>query len=137
MRGVHLRGSIALCRLRSTSGPLLLLLTAFLLLGIAATIFMIVNELNKPNRALPKVLYYVLVLSAPIFVYFADWIALAFFFAARIVHHWMVAIGLFSRVNINWYRREKKSFRKAAVSYLLRFVPFVVVALADQPAEDT
>jgi len=97
--------------------------------GLLATVWMIASELRKPNRSIPKVLYYLIIIAAPVLVYTADLVGLMVLYLARVVHHWMVAIGLFSHVNVQFHRSGGRSTGAALLAYFWRFAPVVAITM--------
>ena len=84
-------------------GPLLssVALCAFLF-GMGIVVAALVREWRKPRRSLPKALFYLLIGGHSLLLYFFPK-ALGLFFLSYVLHHWVVAIGLFGRVGVNAY----------------------------------
>jgi hypothetical protein len=114
----------------TSEGPLLqTIATAAFAVGAVATLTAIVREVRHPKRSLPKLLFYVLVGGHTLVLYFFP-SALSLFFLSYVVHHWMVAIGLFNRVTLNGYANPSRAGR--ALTYAKKVGPFLLVALFAQ-----
>ncbi len=90
-------------------------------LATLATLGVVGFELSKPNRSLPKLLYYgVCYLHAALLfgVGFAKQPALAFVYVvAYMWSHWFIAIGLVSRINTRFYRARGISAARAPLRH--------------------
>jgi hypothetical protein len=97
--------------------------TAALAAGTLATAFMVGREWRKPNRSVQKLAYCLLILSYAGFAFFSQSALLAScFIAAYTLHHWVVALGLFSKINVASHRDWS--------AFLLRFGPPVAATCA-------
>jgi len=99
-----------------------------LLLSAAA----IARELRHPQRSLPKLAFYVLVSGHSLVLYFLP-NSLGLFFLSYVFHHWMVSVGLFSRVTLNAFdaapAHPDKTARSPAMQLLFGVGPFLIAAL--------
>jgi len=76
-------------------------LVAFVV-GMGLMLVAIVREWLHREPSLPKTAFYFLIGSHSMLIYFCPEAFLLFFFS-YIIHHWMVAIGLFNRITMNSY----------------------------------
>ena len=76
-------------------------LIAFIV-GMAFMLIAITREWMREEPSLPKGAFYFLIGSHTMLIYFCPEAFLLFFFS-YIIHHWMVAIGLFNRITMNSY----------------------------------
>lgn len=92
---------------------------------IAVALFAMWREWRHPKRSIPKFFLYAQIgLQAPLLL-FGFVKAL---FLVRVVHHWLVAIGLFNRVMWNALRDTSPLGRVGWIS--LRFAPILLTILA-------
>jgi hypothetical protein len=93
-----LRGSIDLLAGAAVAGALLL------------TLAVCAFELAKPNRSLPKLLYYGVMLLHPVLLHYSaqtrSYELAALYVISYLWSHWFVAIGLVSRVNSGYYEQS-------------------------------
>ena len=76
-------------------------LVAFVV-GMGLMLVAIIREWLQKEPSLPKTAFYFLIGSHSMLIYFCPEAFLLFFFS-YIIHHWMVAIGLFNRITMNSY----------------------------------
>ena len=76
-------------------------LIAFIV-GMVFMLIAITREWMREEPSLPKAAFYFLIGSHTMLIYFCPEVFLLFFFS-YIIHHWMVAIGLFNRITMNSY----------------------------------
>jgi hypothetical protein len=82
------------------------------LAGAAAIAF----ELTKPTRSIPKVLYYLVITSHPLLLYFGGK-NVAFYTLAYLWSHWFIAIGLVGRINVRAQVNGGRSLRTSLVRH--------------------
>lgn len=75
-------------------------------------------ELQKANRSLPKLLYYLVTASHPFILYFIDAGLFPFYVVAYLWSHWLIAIGLVARINTNHYQQGGAAGTTAVVRHL-------------------
>jgi hypothetical protein len=99
-----------------------------LLLSAAA----VARELRHPQRSLPKLAFYVLVSGHSLVLYFLP-NSLGLFFLSYVFHHWMVSVGLFSRITLNAFDATPAHSDKPARSPLAQLFfgvgPFLIATL--------
>jgi hypothetical protein len=95
--------------------------------AVGLTVGVIAHELFQPHPSLPKVLYYLVMLSHPLLVYSLDWLAF-FYLVAYFWSHWLVAIGLVGRIHTNFRRAAGASPGRALLQHAIRLSPWVIVA---------
>jgi hypothetical protein len=84
-----------------------LLVMASTVCVVAASVFTVgavVFELLKPNTSVQKLLYYGVMLTHPLLLYFIFSGLAYFYFVAYFWSHWFIAIGLVARINTGYYR---------------------------------
>jgi hypothetical protein len=100
--------------------------------GLALTAVAVVRELRHPQRSRPKLAFYLLVSSHSLVLYFFP-NSLGLFFLSYVFHHWMVSVGLFSRVTLNAFEAEPAPAGKPARSPFAKLFfsagPFLLVAM--------
>ena len=96
-------------------------LAAFIV-GMVFMLVAITREWMREEPSLPKAAFYFLIGSHTMLLYFCPEAFLLFFFS-YIIHHWMVAIGLFNRITINSYKQASVTQRIG--KYLIRVGPVV------------
>jgi len=72
------------------------------LVGMIFMLAALTREWMRQEPSLPKAAFYFLIGSHTMLIYFCPEAFLLFFFS-YIIHHWMVAIGLFNRITMNSY----------------------------------
>ncbi len=76
-------------------------------------------ELSKSNRSFPKLLYYVVIWSHPVLLYFAvrheQYVLASVYVIAYLWSHWLIAIGLAAHINVGYYRKQRGYGLTAAV----------------------
>jgi len=101
--------------------------SGLLLLAVA-----VVRELRHAQRSLPKLGFYVLVSSHSLVLYFLP-NSLGLFFLSYVFHHWMVSVGLFSRVTMNALEaapaRPDKPARSPLAQLFFGVGPFLLATL--------
>jgi hypothetical protein len=99
-----------------------------LLLSAAA----VARELRHPQRSLPKLAFYVLISGHSLVLYFLP-NTLGLFFLSYVFHHWMVSVGLFSRVTLNAFAaapaHPDRPARSPHLQLLFGVGPFVIATL--------
>ncbi|MGD8858684.1 MAG: hypothetical protein PVI30_01640 [Myxococcales bacterium] len=96
--------------------------------GSAATTFALVRELRHPRRSIPKAMFYLLVGSHTVLLYWFPH-ALGLFFLSYVFHHWMVSVGLFGRVTVNAYRAQAGDTISALRKVVLRVTPLLALTV--------
>jgi hypothetical protein len=96
--------------------------------AVVLTLAVIGYELRKASTSLPKLFYYLVMLSHPLVLYFVHWGLAAYYFAAYLVSHWLVAIGLVGRIHTNHRRAAGATRVRALLQYGVRLAPFVAAA---------
>ena len=100
--------------------------------GAALSALAVIRELRHPQRSLPKLAFYLLVSGHSLVLYFVP-NGLALFFFSYVFHHWMVSVGLWSRITLHAFdgvpasgqTRERPPSRKLFFSV----APFLLAAL--------
>ena len=94
--------------------------------GMTFMLWAILREWLRKERSLPKTAFYFLIGSHTLLIYFCPEAFLLFFFS-YIIHHWMVAIGLFKQITMNSYQSVPWASRIWQLGMLLLvFALFVV-----------
>ena len=93
---------------------------ATFIFGMILMAIAIFREYFHKERSLPKVLFYFLIGSHTMLIYLCPEAFLLFFFS-YIIHHWMVAIGLFNRITMNSFATV--SLKDRIWKYFIRVVP--------------
>lgn len=75
-------------------------------------------ELRKNNTSLQKLLYYSVMLTHPVLLFYISSGIASFYFIAYFLSHWFIAIGLVGRINTGHHRAQGKS-RSRSVSHHL------------------
>jgi hypothetical protein len=96
--------------------------------AVGLTVAVIAYELRKPQRSLPKLLYYVVMLSHPLVLYFVHWRIAFFYLVVYLWSHWMIAIGLVARIHTNYQRAGGASPTRALLLHLTRLGAWVAIA---------
>ena len=92
------------------------------LVGMIFMLIALTREWMRQEPSLPKAAFYFLIGSHTMLIYFCPEAFLLFFFS-YIIHHWMVAIGLFNRITMNSYTGDSAAQRIG--KYCIRVVPIV------------
>ena len=79
------------------------LATGAFAVGMGLMLVAIFREWIRPDSSLPKTIFYLLIGGHTLLIYYCPEAFILFFFS-YIIHHWMVAIGLFNRITMNSYR---------------------------------
>jgi hypothetical protein len=99
-----------------------------LLLSAAA----VARELRHAQRSLPKLAFYLLITGHSLVLYFLP-NSLGLFFLSYVFHHWMVSVGLFSRVTMNAFEaapaRAERPARSPHMQLLFGVGPFLIATL--------
>ena len=100
------------------------MVTLVLMLASAAfTLFAIYTDYKKKNRSLPKMLYYLNIGVTPLIAFFSIQTAVAYFTAAYVINHWLVAISLNARVNTGVYlKKGENSYFSAVSQFVIKFL---------------
>jgi len=88
--------------------------------AVGLTAAVIAHELRKPHPSLPKLLYYLVMLSHPLVLYFLSWLSSFFYIVVYFWSHWLVAIGLVGRIHTNFQRAAGASPASALGRYVIR-----------------
>ena len=96
-------------------------LIAFLV-GMIFMLTALTREWMRQEPSFPKAAFYFLIGSHTMLIYFCPEAFLLFFFS-YIIHHWMVAIGLFNRITMNSYTDISAAQRIG--KYCIRVGPIV------------
>jgi hypothetical protein len=100
-------------------------LAAAVLLGAAV----IAQELVKKDRSLPKLLYYVVMLSHPLLIAELAFRLGFFYLIAYFWSHWFIAVGLVGRINTNYYRERGQSPLGSLLRHAASLAPIFVVVV--------
>jgi hypothetical protein len=95
---------------------------------MSALVVALLREWRHPRRSLPKALFYLLVGGHTVLLY-AFPRALGLFFLSYAFHHWMVAVGLVSRVTLGASVRAAKSTLSAVVRLGVRVAPLLALCV--------
>ena len=77
--------------------------------AIVCSALVIALELRKPDRSVPKLLYYAVMLWHPCVLYLLHWKLGFFYLIAYFWSHWLIAIGLGARIGTNFQRSRGHS----------------------------
>jgi hypothetical protein len=97
--------------------------------AVGLTVAVVVHELRKPNPSLPKLAYYLVMLSHPLVLYFVHWRLAFFYIVVYFWSHWLVAIGLVGRIHTNYQRAAGATPARALLRHVTRLGGWVAVAL--------
>jgi hypothetical protein len=100
-------------------------LVAAVLLGAAV----IAQELVKKDRSLPKLLYYVVMLSHPLLIAELAFRLGFFYLIAYFWSHWFIAVGLVGRINMNYYRERGQGPLGSLLRHAASLLPIFVVVV--------
>ena len=100
--------------------------TVAFVVGMGLMFVVITREWIRKERSFPKTAFYFLIGSHTMFIYFCPEAYLLFFFS-YIIHHWMVALGLFNRITMNSYAPVPLASR--IWKYCIRIGPIFAVFL--------
>lgn len=100
-------------------------LIAFIV-GMVFMVIALTREWMREEPSLPKAAFYFLIGSHTMLIYFCPEAFLLFFFS-YIIHHWMVAIGLFNRITMNSYTQATSIQRIG--KYCITVGPFVALCV--------
>lgn len=75
-------------------------------LAVILTLAIVVHEWSAPGRSMPKLFYYLVMVSHPIVLYNVDHRLGFFYLIGYFWSHWFIAIGLVGRINVNYYRNH-------------------------------
>jgi hypothetical protein len=95
-----------------------------IVVGVVLLLTALAREWRHPQRSFPKLGYYVLIGGHTIFLFFVPQ-ALGLFFLSYILHHWIVAVGLFGRVGVNAYAQGSSAAGLGRLA--LRAVPLLAL----------
>jgi hypothetical protein len=96
--------------------------------AVGLTVAVIGYELRQPRPSLPKLAYYVVMLSHPLVLYFIHWRLAAWYLVVYFWSHWLVAIGLVGRIHTNSRRAAGASPARALWQHAIRLGAWVAVA---------
>jgi len=96
--------------------------------AVGLTIAVCAFELRKPNPSLPKLAYYLVMLSHPLVLFFVHWRLAFYYIAAYLWSHWLVAIGLVGRIHTNFHRAAGASPPRALLRYVAHLGAWVAIA---------
>jgi hypothetical protein len=95
--------------------------------AVGLTVAVIGYELSKAHPSLPKLLYYLVMLSHPLVLYFVHWKIAFFYLVVYFWSHWLVAIGLVGRIHTNFHRTAGASLPRALLRHVTRLGAWVAV----------
>jgi hypothetical protein len=98
-------------------------------LAAALTLGIVLYEWNAPDRSMPKLLYYLVMLSHPVVLYLVHYQLGFFYLIAYFWSHWFIAIGLVGRINVNYYRDRGFKRVRAISRHVLSLGGIVAVGL--------
>jgi hypothetical protein len=81
-----------------------MLATGAVVLSGALTLVVVGFELARSNSSIPKLMYYCIMFSHPTVLYFTSLGMAPYYLIAYFWSHWLIAIGLVSRINTGHYR---------------------------------
>jgi hypothetical protein len=87
----------------------------------------IAQELVKTNRSLPKLLYYLVMLTHPLLITELAFRLGFFYLIAYFWSHWFIAVGLVGRINSNYYRERGRSAPGAVFRHAASLAPILVL----------
>jgi len=96
----------------------------------ALTVAIVGFELCAPDRSLPKLVYYVVMLSHPVVLFLVHYRLGLYYFIGYFWSHWLIAIGLVGRINVNYYRNRGLARMQAIGRHLLSVGTIAAVAIA-------
>ncbi len=96
--------------------------------AVGLTVAVIGYELRKRNPSLPKVLYYAVMVSHSLVLYFVHWRLAFYYLVVYFWSHWLVAIGLVGRIHTNFHRAAGASPGRALFRHASRLGAWVAVA---------
>jgi hypothetical protein len=97
--------------------------------AVGLTVAVVAYELRKPNPSLPKLAYYLVMLSHPLVLYFVHWRIAFFYLVVYFWSHWLIAIGLTGRIHTNYHRAAGATPAGALVRYAASLGAFAAAAL--------
>jgi len=98
-------------------------------LAAILTLAIVVHEWRMPGRSIPKMLYYLVMLSHPIVLYNVHYRLGFFYMIGYFWSHWFIAIGLVGRINVNYYRSRGFNRLRALSKHIFSIGGIVVIAL--------
>ena len=96
--------------------------------AVGLTVGVCALELRKPNPSLPKLAYYLVMLSHPLVLYFVHWRLAFYYVAVYFWSHWLVAVGLVGRISTNFHRAAGASPQRALQLHVTRLGVWVIAA---------
>jgi hypothetical protein len=81
------------------------------------TVAVVAYELRRERPSLPKLVYYLVMLSHPLVLYFVHWRLAFFYIVVYFWSHWLVAIGLVGRIHTNYHRAGGATPARALLRY--------------------
>ena len=106
-------------------------ISATVAVAVAAvlTLAVLAYEWSDPDRSVPKSLYYLVMLSHPVVLYLVDYRLGFFYLIAYLWSHWFIAIGLVSRITVNYHQDRGSSRWQAIFRHVRSLGAVVAVAL--------
>lgn len=103
-------------------------------LAIGFYLLMMVVEIRKANRSIPKLLYYTVILFHPTFLYFASFGLMVPWYLAYLWSHWLIAIYLAGRVGVGGMKARGATAVWAFGGHILAILGIaLIVWLGTQP----
>jgi hypothetical protein len=75
-------------------------------------------ELKNPNRSIPKLIYYGIILFHPTLLYFLPQGTSIFWYISYLWSHWLIATGLSMKINTHFNEERGSSHAKALMSHV-------------------
>jgi hypothetical protein len=98
-------------------------------IAVGLSVAVIAYELRKANSSLPKLAYYLVMLSHPLVLYFVHWRIAFFYIVVYFWSHWLVAIGLVGRIHTNFQLAAGATPARALLRHVTRLGAWVAIAL--------
>jgi len=96
--------------------------------AVGLTIAVLAYELRKPSPSVQKLLYYLVMLSHPLVLYFVHWRLAFLYLVVYFWSHWLIAIGLTGRIHTNYHRAAGFTPARALLRYAAPLGALVAVA---------
>jgi hypothetical protein len=96
--------------------------------AVGLTVAVIGYELSQRSPSVPKLAYYLVMLSHPLVLYFVHWRLATWYLVVYFWSHWLVAIGLVGRIHTNSRRLAGASPARALWQHAVRLGAWVAVA---------
>ncbi len=98
-------------------------------LAVILTLAIVIHEWSAPGRSIPKLFYYLVMLSHPIVLYNVHYRLGFFYMIGYFWSHWFIAIGLVGRINVNYYRNRGLGRLRALSKHVFSLGGIVAAAL--------